>query len=90
MTSIDNLMNTIKVAENDIRNGSRYELCNAGYWIAQWEQIIRLDHKCEKALVELNHWLENHGEKTTDSWDDAILRLKFVLTDIFYDTNKLK
>lgn len=90
MTSTYNLMDTIKVAENDIQNGSRYALCNAGYWIAQWDQAVRRDRECKKALVELNHWLENHGERTTDSWADAILRVQFVLTDIFYDTIKLK
>ena len=77
------LMKSITDSENAIRNGDRYSLSAAGYWLAKWETAVISNGETVKALEYINNWLVNHGEKPAEDLYTAILQVTFILTDIY-------
>lgn len=83
MRTYEYLMKSITDSENAIRNGDRYSLSAAGYWLAKWETAVISNGETDIALRSINQWLENHGEKPAEDLYMAILQVTFVLTDIY-------
>ena len=81
------LMKSITDSENAIRNGDRYSLAAAGYWLAKWETAVVSSGETVAALKLINNWLENHREKPAGDLYIAILQVTFVLTDIYKEVN---
>ena len=83
MRTYECLMKSITDSENAIRNGGRYSLSAAGYWLAKWETAVISNGETDTALQSINQWLVNHGEYPTEDFCTAILQVTFVLTDIY-------
>lgn len=83
MRTYEYLMKSITDSENAIRNGDRYSLSVAGYWLAKWETAVISNGETVKALEYINNWLVNHGEKPVGDLYTSILQVTFVLTDIY-------
>ena len=50
MRTYEYLMKSITDSENAIRNGDRYSLSAAGYWLAKWETAVISSGEQVKAL----------------------------------------
>lgn len=83
MRTYEYLMKSITDSENAIRNGDRYSLSAAGYWLAKWETGVISNGETVAALKLINNWLESHGEKPAEDLYVATLQVTFVLTDIY-------